>query len=210
MNTISVPQHTPDGVMLPAYDTCKAHIAACLLGDTRAWQDFVGTYKPHITKTVAWTLRRNGTQTTLAFDTDDVVQEVFVRLIRGNYRLLETWNPERGTFTTWLTVVSRSAALDFMRNKRNLEYSNALHLSLDECPELIAEAAVSYDTLFLPKGVLSPRQQSILYLIFEKDMNAEEIAALLDIHPQTVRSIRHSALLKLKDHYTNESQLSIA
>ncbi len=204
MNTISATTRALNEAPPMPYESCKAHVTACLMGETRAWQDFVGIYKPHITKTVQWTLQHNGAHAHLASDTEDVVQEVFYRLVRGNYRLLETWNSERGTFTTWLTVVSRSATIDYLRNRGNSERCKALHIPLDECPELLADTVIADEALNLPRGVLSPRQQSILHLLFEKDMTPEEIAAFLDIHPQTVRSIRHSALLKLKEHYANE------
>ncbi|UZP68785.1 sigma-70 family RNA polymerase sigma factor [Desulfovibrio mangrovi] len=201
MHSYSLSGHDVEQHVPYIYDTCKSLVSSCLLGDARAWQEFVGIYKPRITRTVAWTLSRSGMRDSLAADTEDVVQEVFVRLVRGNYRLLETWNPDRGTFPTWLTVVARSATLDYLRDKRSGATQRALQVPLDECPEDIQDSVLPSGELHLPKGVLSPRQQSILHLIFEKEMTAEEIAAFLDIHPQTVRSIRHSALQKLRHYY---------
>lgn len=186
-------------------DSCRSTVAACLLGDTRAWQDFVGSYKPLITKTVHWTLQRYGYRDTLAQDTEDVTQDVFFRLVRSNYRLLETWNPQRGTLPTWLTVVSRSTAMDYIRDRRNKQRAMALHVPLDEHMDLASAPALHDGSLRLPDGILSPRQHSILHLMFEKDMTPEEVAAFLDIHPQTVRSIRHSAILKLREHYAKQS-----
>ncbi|MFV0349767.1 MAG: RNA polymerase sigma factor [Halodesulfovibrio sp.] len=201
MHSYSISQHGVEQHAPCIYDTCVSLVSSCLLGDSRAWQEFVGTYKPRIAKTVAWTLSRSGVRDSLAGDTEDVVQEVFVRLVRGNYRLLETWNPERGTFPTWLTVVARSTTLDYLRDKRSGATQRALQVPLDECPEDIHDRVLPSGELHLPKGVLSARQQSILHLIFEKEMTAEEIAAFLDIHPQTVRSIRHSSLQKLRHYY---------
>jgi RNA polymerase sigma-70 factor (ECF subfamily) len=210
MHSYSISQHDVEQHAPCIYDTCVSLVSSCLLGDSRAWQEFVGIYKPRIVKTVAWTLSRSGVRDSLAGDTEDVVQEVFMRLVRSNYRLLETWNPERGTFPTWLTVVSRSTTLDYLRDKRSGATQRALQTPLDECPELLQEKVLPSGELHLPKGVLSPRQQSILHLIFEKDMTAEEIAAFLDIHPQTVRSIRHSALQKLRCYYESEESSSFS
>lgn len=188
---------------------CQADIAACLMGDRRAWQEFVSCYRQHISRVVSWTLRRHSPQLPLTEEVEDVVQEVFMRLIRGNYRLLESWNPQRGTFATWLTVVSRSAALDTLRNSRNRVLAQSMHLSLDECPELLAEVKSSTDTLHFPEGILTPRQRSVLLLMFEKDMTAEEVAALLDIAPQTVRSTMHSAMLRLREHMNSSCENSL-
>ncbi|GFM38461.1 RNA polymerase sigma factor [Desulfovibrio psychrotolerans] len=204
----SAAAHQPRIGSMPsvALGACQADITACLMGDRRAWQEFVSCYKQHITRVVSWTLRRHSPQLPLAEETDDVVQEVFMRLIRGNYRLLESWNPQRGTFSTWLTVVSRSTALDTLRNTRSRALAHSMHLSLDECPELLADVKSSTDALHIPEGILTPRQKSVLLLMFEKDMTAEEIAAFLDISPQTVRSTMHSAILRLREQFIRSDE----
>ncbi len=183
---------------------CLANIPACLIGDMQAWREFVRLYGPLITKVADWTLRRAGAHS--ASETDDVAQEVFARLVRGNYRLLESWDSARGSFSTWLTVVSRSTALDYLRDKRNGLSGSSRHVPLDDYPEIPAHIAPEGERLTLPEGILSPRQRAVLFLQFEKDMTPEEIAAFLDIHPQTVRSVRHSAYLKLRDYYKNNGK----
>ena len=48
-------------------------------------------------------------------DTDflhDIAQEVFVRLVKSDYRLLRSYDPDRSSITTWLTMVARSTTID--------------------------------------------------------------------------------------------------
>ena len=48
----------------------------------------------------------------------DAAQDVFVRLCGDDYRLLKTYDPARAGISTWLAVVSRSAAIDHVRRRR--------------------------------------------------------------------------------------------
>ena len=169
-------------------------LEACLAGDSLAWQAFMETYGPIVRKAVRWTLSQKGRRITSAADVDDVVQDVFVRLIQGTYRLLATYDPERSSLPTWLCVVSRSAALDFLRNRRHA----GAHIALGDCEEPLAKEPYQEEAYALPTEILSPRQLYVLHCILERGMTTEEIARSMDVHPQTVRSLRHSAVLRLK------------
>ena len=48
---------------------------------------------------------------------------------------------------------------------------------------------------------LSDRQKVILKLMFDEDMDVEDIAEKLGIAAQTVRSAKHKALTKLRDAF---------
>jgi RNA polymerase sigma factor (sigma-70 family) len=60
---------------------------------------------------------------------------------------------------------------------------------------------VHVEPLKLPKDLLSPRQQLVLTMLYERDMDVAEIARTLDVDPQTVRSTHHKAMLKLRAHF---------
>jgi len=53
----------------------------------------------------------------------------------------------------------------------------------------------------LPEALLSPRQREILALLYDRDMDVAEIAAKLAIDAQTVRSMHHKAMVKLRAHF---------
>ncbi len=168
----------------------------CLSGDKLSWERFMETYDRVIRRAVQWTLKSRAEKFAAASEVDDVVQEVYYRLIRGTYKLLRTYDSKRSSLTTWLCVVSRSAALDHMRNQRYMP-----HCDIDDL-DLAAPAELQEDGyLSLPNNVLTPRQIYVLHLSFDKDLPTSDIAALMDVHPQTVRSLRNSAIIRLRDYY---------
>ena len=56
----------------------------------------------------------------------------------------------------------------------------------------------------IPPGLLSERQALVLRLLYDRDMDAAEVAAMLGIDSQTVRSTHHKALVKLRKYFADE------
>ncbi len=129
----------------------------------------------------------------------DVTQDVFVKLLRDDYRLLRTYDPARASLATWLTVIARSTAIDHLRRRR------AGEVSLDEPatgePPAAPEPSIPAEAPSIPEGLLSPRQTLIMRMIYEDGLSVAETAKTLAITTQTVRSQRHKALAKLRDHF---------
>jgi len=167
-------------------------LATLIAGNKAAWDGFVRRYAGLILSAVR-TLMREGTEA------EDVLQEVFVRLCKDDFRLLRTYDPARAGLSTWLTIVARSTARDIQRRRR------APQSALEDVPErLLAVSDVHAEPLRLPKDLLSPRQQLVLTMIYERDMNVAEIAQALNVDPQTIRSTHHKAMLKLRAHFGPE------
>jgi len=133
-------------------------------------------------------------------DVDDIVQDVFVRLCKDDYRLLRQYDPTRAGLTTWLTIVARSAARDAVRRRRLPTQT------IDATPEAaFAIPPHEFEPLKIPAGLLSARQELILTMLYQRDMDVAEVAGFLDIDPQTVRSTHHKAMLKLRAHFSDQS-----
>ena len=167
--------------------------AALLNGDSDAWGAFVRRYGGLIVAAVRGLAPTPG-------DIEDLTQEVFVRLCRDNFRLLRTYNPARAALSTWLTIVARSTARDALRRRR-----------MDSVPiDAVPEAQLAVDPvepvrkLKLPEALLSPRQREILAMLYDREMDVAEIARLLGIDPQTVRSAHHKAMVKLRAHFKSD------
>ena len=164
-------------------------------GDKKVWDNFVELYSPVIYSAV---LKVFNTHTKIVdkLNVKDAVQEVFIRLIKDNYRLLKTYNPSKASLTIWLTIVSRSSAIDFLRRQK--PDSVSLEKEIEDIP-------VSDDypnsSIEIPPDLLSPRQKLILSLLFDKEMEPSEIAELLNIDVQTVRSAKHKALKKVRKFF---------
>ena len=168
---------------------------ALIGGDKTAWDGFVRRYAGLIVAAV------RGVAPTPA-DTEDLTQEVFVRLCKDNFRLLRSYDPARAGLSTWITIVARSTARDALRRRR------ADSVSIDLVPEAqLAVAPVEpVQKLKLPDALLSPRQREILTMLYDREMDVAEIAKLLGIDPQTVRSAHHKAMLKLRAHFRAEME----
>ncbi len=163
---------------------------ALLNGDSAAWQGFVRRYGGLIVAAVRGLAPTHG-------DIEDLTQEVFVRLCKDNFRLLRTYDPARAALSTWLTIVARSTARDALRRRR-----------MDSVPiDLVPEAQLAVNPvepvrkLKLPEALLSPRQREILAMLYDREMDVAEIARMLGIDPQTVRSAHHKAMVKLRAHF---------
>ena len=76
-------------------------------------------------------------------------------------------------------------------------------MPLDDLPEEVGSVEPeTRDPIRIPDGLLSARQALVLQLLYDKDMDASEVAAMLGIDSQTVRSTHHKALVKLRKHFT--------
>jgi RNA polymerase sigma factor (sigma-70 family) len=163
---------------------------ALLNGDSAAWESFVRRYGGLIVAAVRGIAPIYG-------DIEDLTQEVFVRLCKDNFRLLRTYDPARAAMSTWLTIVARSTARDALRRRR------ADSVPIETVPEaqLAVDPVEPVQKLKLPDALLSPRQREILAMLYDRDMEVAEIAQLLGIDPQTVRSAHHKAMVKLRAHF---------
>ena len=164
-------------------------LAALIQGDKGAWDRFVRRYAGLIVSAV----RSYGRDSS---ELDDLVQEVFLRLCKDNFRLLKTYDAARAGLTTWLTIVARSTARDVQRRRmpQTTPYEDAPESALSVTSEPVEKIRV-------PDGLLSPRQQLVLTMLYQRDMEVAEVAAALKVDPQTIRSTHHKAMLKLRSHF---------
>lgn len=162
-------------------------------GDKRAWDAFVDRFSGVIYSAVrnAIAARRPDVNEE---DVRDLVQGVFIRLVKEEYRLLKSYDPSRASLVTWLTIVARSAAIDFLR-RRSLPT-----VPLDERALQLKDEKARLPALPLKMhaGLLPPRQRLILHLIFDRGLSTSEIARTLGVREQTVRSLNHKAMKKLR------------
>jgi RNA polymerase sigma-70 factor (ECF subfamily) len=160
---------------------------------------FEGRYRSLVYAAILRTLRGASTADP-AVDAEDLVQDVFLRLFRDDLRLLRTYDPARASFSTWISIVARSAALAFLRRKRPAmqEFDAEAHAPVraDETPA--AAPAI-------PAGIISARQHLVLQMLFDRSMSVEEVAQVLAVEAQTVRSLKHKALERLRAHFGAEA-----
>ncbi len=168
-------------------------LAEILAGDRRAWAAFVRRHAPVIHGAVLKRLVPAGLQE----DSDDVAQEVFLRLCRNDFRLLRRFDAAKARLTTYLTVVATSTAIDHQRRRRLPKED------LDKVPEsdLSVAPPEAPVEIKIPEGLLSPRQSLALELLYFRDLDPAEAGKIMGIDAQSVRSMHHKALTKLRKHF---------
>ena len=175
----------------------KVDIEGCIQGRKAAWDDFVRACSPLIYAAVKRSYRALPCSQQ---ELEDRVQDVFVHLVKSDFRALRAFDPERASLSTYLTLVARSIGHQHAQ-KRKL-----LAVSLDSIPAVRAPsdspAAESLPTLH----GLTERQQAVLQLLFEQGMSVEEAAHRLDVDPQTIRSTKHKALSRLRGQFQQEGR----
>lgn len=172
-------------------------LQALKAGRKRTWDAFVIASTPLINAIVR---RALATYRLSEEDVMDAAQDVYVRLCANDFRLLKTYDPTRAGLPTWLAVVARSTAVDYARRRRQTTSP------IDEVPETaLAVEDRHVEKLKIPHGLLTERQTLILKCLYDEDRDVAEIASLLKIDAQTVRSTHHKALLRLREHFREEA-----
>ena len=123
-----------------------------------------------------------------AADSDDVMQEVMIRVIRS----IETW-PTRESFAPWLYTVTRNAATDRLRRRRRQRDRGGSDALLDTVPAVGGDPSVALVRRELA-GLLETfmrelphRQREVFDLIELQGVPAKEVAKLIGIRAASVR-----------------------
>ena len=129
---------------------------------------------------------------------EDAVQNVYEKLLQNEKALLKKYDISKASFSTWIGLISRSVTIDLLRKKR-------AHLPLNESittkdTSSSAEEDIK-EKIDLPKDLLTSRQELVLKLLFDKEMDPDEVAAFLGVEIQTIRSTKHKAIEKLRKYY---------
>ncbi len=162
-------------------------IRRCQTGDEEAFAALFHQYKNLVYKTAYLMLDS-------ADEAEDVLQEVFLQV----YRSLPTFDPSKGTFTTWLYRITVNHCLS-RRRKRRL-----LMVSLEKVPPLaLTEHSSFQDRLEDEEAVrralsrLSEKLRAVVVLRYYLELSYAEIAQILNIPVGTVKSRLDLALKTL-------------
>lgn len=126
---------------------------------------------------------------------EEVTQDVFLKV----WNQAERWDPERGTLSTWLLIITRSTAIDRLRKEnRHLSRTETMTENVAEEPE---QGIPWHDKYHLQKllGSLPQEQRLLIEMAFLKGFTHRELAEHLDLPLGTVKHRIRSGLMKLKD-----------
>ena len=178
-----------------------ADVALVQAGEKKAWDRFVENFAG-VVYAAAWRIIRMKTGRVSEDDAKDASQEVFLRLVKDDFRLLKTYKPEKASLSTWLTIVARSTAIDHLRRHAPKVQFAPLDENLPDAAAPPVFGAFDGGLMAdLPPGLLSESQRRVLAMLYEDDLDVAEAAAALNVQAQTVRSLKHQALIRLRAHY---------
>jgi len=175
-----------------------ADIGRVVAGNKAAWDDFVEKFSGLLHAVVLRTMKAR-VPVLNREDARDAVQDVFLKLVKDDFRLLKTFDPSRASLPTWLTVVARSTAVDFLKRPESRRDSVELDDTFQASDDVHFGGRIE-----LPQDLLSASQHKILRMLFDEDMDVAEVAGALGVQAQTVRSLKHQALARLREHYRSK------
>jgi RNA polymerase sigma-70 factor (ECF subfamily) len=165
-------------------------VDACLAGDEGAWDAFVETFAPLVTRVVHLRLCALGRELGAV---EDIVQEVFLHLVESSCRRLRNFEPARGRLAAYVATiadrVTRDRAASQRREQvRRTDFARELGEAVSpgfvgrvedrELSSLLREAADS----------LPPRERLALRLFYEQGLTYPEVALALGVTEGTVAS----------------------
>ena len=129
-------------------------------------------------------------------EAEDVLQEVFLRV----HRSLDTFQPSRGSFTTWLHRVTVNWCISRKRRRRPSQ------VPLDTVPAstLVAgglsleSSLVQQDEVWRAVRRLTEKQRGVVVLRYYWELSYAEIAQVLDVPLGTVQSRLNLALRTMR------------
>ena len=158
----------------------------CLSGNEAAWEDLVRT---HTRRVYGLCYRFTGKDS----EAQDLTQEVFLRV----YRTLKTFRAAEGSFTTWLSRLTRNLLIDNYRRTRQERLTDSIEEQLPVLEESVQTASRPEGMVagreaseILQAGLqrLSPELREAVILRDLQDMEYREIADVLRIPEGTVKS----------------------
>jgi RNA polymerase sigma-70 factor (ECF subfamily) len=165
-------------------------VQRCLSGEAAAWEDLV---RVHTRRVYALCYRFTGRDA----EAQDLTQEVFLRV----YRALGSFRAAEGSFTTWLTRLTRNLLIDHYRRTRNERVTDSIE---DQLPGVELRTEDSGTEASRPDRALAGREASeLLQAALKKlspdlretiimrdiqEMEYREIAGVLGIPEGTVKS----------------------
>ena len=161
---------------------------------------FPSLLKRHLKSVYSFVVRSVGDEA------EDVVQDTFLKA----WRNLKTYEPESAKFKTWLMRIARNTVIDYLRKKKSFVFSDFKNEQNDNpildtadpgpLPDELAARAHDAQEVNEILGKVSPLYREVILLRYMNQMAFEEIANILNVSANTVRSRHHRGLIQLRQY----------
>jgi RNA polymerase sigma factor (sigma-70 family) len=175
-------------------------LARALAGDRAALSELTSRLSPIIRQRVARVLRRRGGAGQPRCALDDLTQEVFVRLLAADRRVLRAWDPARGlSLSRFVALIAEREASSVLDSQRRTPRSDGLelHADLDElhgAAERGEQQQIARDLLVKLyerlQAWLSPRGRALFQMLYVREEPLETVARRFGMPPSAVYAWR--------------------
>lgn len=201
----------------PAEWTDRELLRHVLRSEARGWAELVRRFRPLIYRCI--------TKVTLKYapslgnaDLDEIYADVMMQLVREDMHKLRIYNPSRGTkLGSWIGMISVNAAYDFLRSAGRRPLLDKVDGAIDpheECDRTPLDQLIEKERWNHLNGLLSEfteKDRMFVELYYQKGMEADEIAAEMQISLKTVYSKKHKIrahLVRCLSQITGDSPIS--
>ena len=166
-------------------------IKRCQSGDESAFEELISFYYPHV----------SGFLSNMACRRDmieDIVQETFIKMIRGIDRFDLRGNAK---FSTYLFTIARNCYIDAIRREKqtgfNIDELENLLTAPESTEELILHR-MEFEDLEAELDRLPPVQQTAVRLKYFEGLSLKEIGAVTGVEEKTVKSRIHRGITTMR------------
>ena len=181
----------------PADWTDRELLRCVLRSDSRGWNELVRRYRPLIYRCITKVTLKYAPSLSSA-DLDEIYSDVMMQLVREDMHKLRIYNPSRGTkLGSWIGMLSVNAAYDFLRSAGRRPLLDKVDGAIDpheECDRTPLDQLIEKERWEHLNGLLSEftdKDRTFVELYYQKGMEADEIAAEMQISLKTVYSKKH-------------------
>jgi RNA polymerase sigma-70 factor (ECF subfamily) len=124
-------------------------------------------------------------------DTEDLVQDTFIKAYENIHRYRVSWK-----FSTWLFTIAERLAFSHLRRSRSFQVAGKVESGGPEPGQMIEEQE-TYQSLWTMAGDLSRNQYQALWLKYAQDMSIKEIARVMRKSQVNVKVLLYRARVNL-------------
>jgi RNA polymerase sigma-70 factor (ECF subfamily) len=158
-------------------------------GDEQAWSSLVSRYSK-----LVWsaTSRYFFSQE----DREDIVQEVFLRLVKG----IDRYDPDKSSFSTFLTTITNRVCIDKLRQIKGRPevLLTPEELALFSSSEKKEQSDDKQDMIDSLLKELPIEKKLVIYLFYLKECSYKQIAEIMNINIDQVKNILHRTRIILR------------
>jgi RNA polymerase sigma-70 factor (ECF subfamily) len=166
------------------------------------WNELVRRFRALIFRCVNKVIGRYDSVLSSA-DPDEVYGEVMLTLVRDDMRKLRLYDPRRGMkLSSWIGMIATNVAYDFLRSTVRRPVLDRI----DGAPDVACERDPLDDVLETERrselnrllSDYSDKDRTFVALYYAQGLEAEEVAAEMEISIKTVYSKKHKLLARLQ------------